>query len=116
MKIVNIYTWGNKKRKPPSFCQHHFNVCNVTGGYKPRGVNLKKIDGRDSRLQVKVERGRNYYRYLEAVINKIENDGLTDIGINCHKGRHRSVAFAELTKIELEKLGYEVNLIHMELK
>jgi len=52
---------------------------------------------------------------LEAVLAKIQQGEITKIGINCHKGRHRSVALAELVKQELEALGYHVVLEHAEL-
>jgi RNase adaptor protein for sRNA GlmZ degradation len=113
---IFIWTWGNKRRRaPPHPVQHNFNVCNVTAGYKPHGVDLRKVDGRDKRLQAKVERGRNFDLYMKAVISKVQNEGVTKIGINCHKGRHRSVAFAELAKAELQRLGYTVVLEHVEI-
>ena len=117
MTTIFIYTWGNKRRKqPPSQCEHNFNVCNVTAGYKPYGVNLKKVDGRDERLQEKIQRGKNYELYMEKLIEKVVKFGMTNIGINCHKGRHRSVGFAELAKKELEVLGYTVIMKHLELR
>ena len=116
METIYIWTWGNKRRKqPPAKSQHNFNVCNVTAGYKPHGVDLRKIDGRDERLQLKIQRGKNYERYMDALLSKVQDAGITKLAINCHKGRHRSVAFAELAKQELEALGYTVVLEHMEL-
>ncbi len=116
METIYIWTWGNKRRKhPPSESQHNFNVCNVTAGYKPHGVNLKKVDGRDERLQAKIERGKNYHLYMKMLLNKVRDESITKMAINCHKGRHRSVAFAELAKKELEGLGYTVIMNHMEL-
>ena len=115
MNTVWIWTWGNKKRKAcPRTVEHNFNVCNVTAGYKPKGVDLRKVDGTDERLQQKVQRGRNYELYMNALVEKVQQQGVTKIGVNCHKGRHRSVAFAELAKRELESRGYTVILEHVD--
>ena len=51
---------------------------------------------------------------MSKLIEKVEG-GMTALGVNCHKGRHRSVGFAELAKKELENLGYTVVLKHLEL-
>jgi RNase adaptor protein for sRNA GlmZ degradation len=114
-KIV-IYTWGNKVRKgAPSQSQKNFCVTSISS-YKPKGLDLKNIDGRNERLQEKLMRQKRFPVYFNAVMKSIVNEGLTSISINCHKGRHRSVGFAELLSSELEDQGYEVELIHMELK
>lgn len=114
-RTVYIWTWGNKRHKVcPRNVEHNFNVCNVTAGYKPHGVDLRKIDGTDKRLQEKVERGRNFEPYMNALVAKVRDEGVTKIGVNCHKGRHRSVAFAELAAVRLRSLGYSVVVEHID--
>eukprot|EP00483_Globobulimina_turgida_P003934 UN03942 len=90
LPMVTIYSWGNKCRKSaPVQSQHNTNVCGVTG-YKPRGINLKQLNGKDERIQKHVENGKNYLTYLNNLKNKVMNDGLTTISINCHKATHRT--------------------------
>ena len=71
LPTITIYSWGNKcRKKAPIASQHNTNVCGVTG-YKPRGLNLKQLNGKDERIQKHVEGGRNYHQYLENLKNKI---------------------------------------------
>ncbi len=114
-KNIKLYTWGNKvhKQKPlPS----DFNLC-VTGvnSYKPKGINLKDVDGRDARLQEKVARQPKFEMYMKSTLEKIEKEKPKVVSINCHKGRHRSVAFAELLSIQLVALGYTVTIQHVDV-
>lgn len=115
MKEITIYTWGNQKRKnPPPASQHNFCVTGISS-YKPKGVNLKKVDGRDQRLQDKLQRMPKFELYLSSALDKIQTAKLTVISINCHKGRHRSVGFAEILAKKLGELEYVVTICHMEL-
>jgi RNase adaptor protein for sRNA GlmZ degradation len=115
-KTITIYTWGNQVRKQKP-ANSEFNIC-VTGvsSYKPHGINLKKVDGRDSRLQEKLMRQPKFELYMKQAISSIETKGYQIISVNCHKGRHRSVGFAILLSKEMEKLGYVTNVIHLDLK
>ena len=114
-KEIIIYTWGNQIRKnPPNNSQHNFCVTGISS-YKPKGVNLKKVDGRDSRLQEKLQRQPKFEMYMESALKKIQENDLTIISINCHKGRHRSVGFSILLSERLQELGYTVTLHHMEI-
>ena len=115
-KTITIYTWGNKVRKQKPI-DSEFNI-GVTGvsSYKPHGINLKKVDGRDERLQEKLMRQPKFDMYMEQALSSIETKGYKVISVNCHKGRHRSVGFAILLGKELEKKGYAVNIIHLDLK
>jgi len=112
---VHLYTWGNKKHKQkpkPS----DFNIC-VTGisAYKPKGLNLKKINGLNDRLQAKLQRQPKYDMYMASAIQKIQSTKPKIVSINCHKGRHRSVGFAELLAVQLTELGYEVTIEHVDI-
>lgn len=115
MTAITIYTWGNQVRKaPPPDSQYNFCVTGISS-HKPKGVDLRKVDGRDPKLQEKFENGKKFHLYFDSIINKITVEKLTTVAINCHKGRHRSVATAELVAAELRKRGYIVNLRHLEL-
>jgi len=112
---ITIYTWGNQVRKaPPSDSQHNFCVTGISS-YKPKGVDLKKVDGRDEKLQQKLQRQPRFHLYFQTIIHKIIQEKLTKVALNCHKGRHRSVGTAELVAVELRQRGYDVKLIHLEL-
>eukprot|EP00484_Ammonia_sp_Unknown_P025696 CAMPEP_0197035332 /NCGR_PEP_ID=MMETSP1384-20130603/13169_1 /TAXON_ID=29189 /ORGANISM="Ammonia sp." /LENGTH=292 /DNA_ID=CAMNT_0042465381 /DNA_START=33 /DNA_END=911 /DNA_ORIENTATION=+ len=115
-QLVTIYTWGNKiRKKAPIDSQHNTNVCGVVG-YKPHGVDLKHLNGKDARIQEHVAKGKNYDLYANNLKHKIVNEGLRTISINCHKGRHRSVAFAELLAKDLRNThGYQVKVVHLEI-
>ncbi len=115
MQSVTIYTWGNQVRKsPPSDSQHNFCVTGISS-YKPKGIDLRKIDGRDIKLQEKLQRQPKFYLYFQTIVNKIVTEKLSKVAINCHKGRHRSVGTAEIVATELRQRGYEVILRHLEL-
>lgn len=115
MEKIVIYTWGNKIYKTcPVKSNFNLNVCGISS-YKPRGVNLKKVDGRSSILQEKIQRGKNYDYYMDIFIEKVKT-GAKILSINCHKGRHRSVAMAEMVGKKLSQLGYSVELHHLNLK
>lgn len=115
MTSLTIYTWGNQVRKaPPSDSQHNFCVTGISS-YKPKGIDLRKIDGRDARLQAKLERMPRFHLYVQTIIHKILQEKLSKVSINCHKGRHRSVGTAEMIATEMRKRGYNVTLMHLEL-
>eukprot|EP01083_Nonionella_stella_P058084 152211_1 len=116
LPLITIYTWGNKRRKSaPIASQHNTNVCGVVG-HKLRGLNLKQLDGKDEIIQKYVQNGKNYVMYGNRLKNKVMEEGLTTISINCQHGRHRSVAFAELFAQDLRNnYGYNVKVIHLEI-
>ncbi len=59
-QTINVYTWGNKRHKtcPVENSQKNFNVAGISS-YKPHGMNLKKEDGRNEKLQQHIERQKN---------------------------------------------------------
>lgn len=100
--IIHVYTWGNKRHKkcPIAVCQKSFNVA---GNYKPRNVNLKKIDGRNEDLQKHIEKQNRFEFYMESILRHIKEDNIKILSVYCNKGRHRSVATAELLKKAFRK-------------
>ena len=49
-------------------------------------------------VQARLARGRLFPTWLAMTVNKIETKDCTVIDVNCAKGRHRSVAAAELLR------------------
>jgi len=92
-----IYTWGKALRKSePADSQHNFNagILNGRGG----GADLRTMNGTSDEVQRNVASCSLFPRWLEMACNKIETSTLQRISINCTKGRHRSVAAAEIMK------------------
>jgi RNase adaptor protein for sRNA GlmZ degradation len=113
--MITIYTWGNQVRKnPPLDCQENFSVTGISS-YKPKGIDLEKVDGRDPKLQETLQKQPKFHLYFQTIIHKIIQEKLTKIAINCRKGWHRSVGTAELIARELRQRNYNVNVIHLEL-
>lgn len=91
---LNIYVWGLRRRKrvPPQYkIEHNFNACVLHG--KKKGVDWRK-DGRDEAIRHAVMKGRMFTYFMETMVKYIEEKDLHCIGINCSKGRHRSVTCA----------------------
>lgn len=94
-----IYTWGKALRKSePSDSQFNFNACILNG--RGGGVDLRTMNGTWEEVQNNVASCSKFPRWLEMACNKIEKStpALHTISINCTKGRHRSVAAAEIMK------------------
>jgi len=110
-KLV-IYTWGRRLRTScPKKIDQNFNA-SVIYGYK-RGSDIKKNDGRSTEIQEMVIRGKQFCDFMGGMIASIEKNNLKIIGINCAKGRHRSVSCAEI----LKKHYYPYSeIFHLELR
>ncbi|CAK0850782.1 unnamed protein product [Prorocentrum cordatum] len=95
---LTIYTWGKAFRKvAPADSQANFNagILNGRGG----GADISRVDnGLTEAVQKNVASCALFPRWLEMCINKIESEGLHAVSINCTKGRHRSVAAAEILR------------------
>jgi len=104
---IAIYTWGRAllKAAPPQ-AEVNFNAAVLNG--RGRGINLKKNNGLSIEIQSQVSKCSLFPVWMEMVIGKVEKENLHAISINCTKGRHRSVAAAEL----LKKLFYRNAVIH----
>jgi len=96
-RALHIYTWGKALRKAaPPDSQFNFNagVLNGRGG----GADLRSMNGLSEEVQNNVLSCGLFPRWIEMVCSKIEFSGLHTISINCTKGRHRSVAAAEILR------------------
>ena len=69
----------------------------------------------DERLQEIISRSTKFDTYHDIILQKV-TDGSRILSINCHKGRHRSVAFAEIMMQELTELGYNVICLHHDIR
>jgi len=115
MTLITIYTWGNERRSSaPSDSEQNFSVLGISPR-KPRGMDMQKIDGRNVDLQNFLKKQPRFFLYFQTIIHEIMKKKLTKISINCQHGRHRSVGTAEIIAAELERTGYKVKLIHLEL-
>ncbi len=94
---VRIVTWGRQCRKScPEKTEHNFNAAVIHD--RARGVDLRRMTGRDEELQDAFLKSRDFVDFVEVVAFLIVDRGFKTISINCAKGRHRSVAAAEVLK------------------
>ena len=94
---LTIYTWGDKIRKRcPSKLDKNFDA-RVIKRYN-HGEKINKRDGRSPAIQNMIINGKNFNSFILQVLSHIEAFNPKVIGINCAKGRHRSVSCAELLK------------------
>jgi RNase adaptor protein for sRNA GlmZ degradation len=56
------------------------------------------MDGRDKQIQKRICRASAFDFLLRTTIKHIEGDDLKRISVNCSRGKHRSVAFAEILR------------------
>ena len=115
---LTILTWGKalRDRAPPQ-SERNFDVCQISKG-KPHGVDLKKNNGLCVDIQHHVEKQTRYPEYKKIVVDFVlTNPQVKTISINCTKGRHRSVAFAQLIGVALaHEHGIIVNIRHLDIK
>lgn len=97
---LGIWTWGvNQKGSGGSpHPKSDFNVNASVISSSKKGLNLKQLDGRDSKIQRRVCRAKAFEFLLRSTVKKIESTDAKQISVNCSKGRHRSVAFAEILR------------------
>jgi len=96
-----VLTWGKALRKaapPESECNFNAGILNGRGG----GADLRTMNGLSDEVQSNVACCSLFPRWISMVCAKVEHSDLRCISINCTKGRHRSVAAAEI----LRKLYY----------
>lgn len=95
-KLV-IYTRGKAlmKSKPrDSQCSFNAAVLDCRGG----GVDLRKMNGLHPEVQKRLLSCYSLPRWLKMFVEKVETNNYTCVDVFCTKGRHRSVAVAELLK------------------
>ena len=111
-KDLVIITWGKICGKhAPKESQRNWIVNNIS--IKDYGMNLKKINGKNKELQSKIICDPKFMEIVELMVREINGNNYETISISCDKGKHRSVAIAEILK-ELYYPGAEI--IHMGLQ
>ena len=115
---ITLKTWGNRlhRKGVPFRSDRNFNVAGISD-VKPKHLNLRDLDGRDAAVQAHVSSQPAFRAYCDAIVAWIlAHPDATVVSINCHKGRHRSVAVAQLLGLELaHKHGIIVNIVHYDL-
>lgn len=92
-----IYTRGKAimKTKPKdSQCSFNAAVLDCRGG----GVDLRKMNGLHPEVQRRLLSCYTLPRWLVMFVEKVETNDYNCVDVFCTKGRHRSVAVAELLK------------------
>lgn len=92
-----ILTWGTAHSDhAPAKSQRNWFVGTITT--RKYGVNLKKNNGKSEEIQVGIMADPKFPDILNSIVSEVEEKGYTTISISCTKGRHRSVAVAEIVK------------------
>ena len=97
-RVLLIYVWGKKKRDtvPAQYkIEHNYNASVLYD--KKKGVDWRK-NGKNEEIRIAVMKGRGFYDFMHVIVNHIEKNNFHCIGINCSKGRHRSVTCAIILK------------------
>lgn len=109
-----IVVWGRKVRKniPAEYAiEKNFNAAVLHG--KRSGADWRQSAKDDEGVFNAVMSGKVFPTFMEEMVKNIEKNDLHRIGINCAKGRHRSVSCA----MALHKYYYPNTEIHyLELK
>ena len=96
---ITIYTWGKNFRDNfPYKLDCNFNVCEISYRNHTRDFDLRKSSGMDPDLKDRIMSTDKARDFAVSIVNKVERDNLHVIGINCSKGKHRSVSIANYLK------------------
>ncbi len=105
---LTIYTWGaNQRKEIKETVDHHFDVRNISLDDPPRTET-----GRDATVQTRILSITKFYNYIQNIVKKIEDKHYNSIAICCHRGKHRSVAIAEILKNKYYPLA---TVVHYEI-
>jgi len=92
-----IYTWGHAIRAhKPDKSQRDWFVGIIHT--RAPGVDLRRENGRNEVLQAGIASDPQFPAIMNSILEEVEKNNYTCISISCTKGRHRSVAVAELVK------------------
>jgi hypothetical protein len=113
-RTLFIVVWGRGIRKaiPSEYkIEKNFNAGVLHG--KKSGVNWRHSAKEDDDVFKAVMCGKAFPTFMESMVKNIEKNNLHRIGINCTKGRHRSVSCARA----LQKYYYpNTEIKYLELK
>jgi len=115
---LSIFSWGSRFYKSFGVLElksngvdkdNNVNACILNGSHSGNADN----NGTTLRIQRNVACGGNFRDFMLMSISKIERRNLSVLGVNCAKGRHRSVAVACLLNEYYYKSG---KVKHLTLK
>lgn len=95
---LDIVTYGCSVLPTRPQAQRHYCIDQKGIRYRMSGRDAAKWSGLDEIIQARVCRCALFANWITEVVCDIEEHGLKDIAIFCWKGRHRSVAAAEILK------------------
>lgn len=96
-RTLIISTWGIAMRdRAPEKSQRNWFVGIISN--RAKNVDLRKLNGRSEEVQQGVMEDPKFGMIMNSIVSEVEKKGLNHISISCTKGRHRSVAIAELLK------------------
>jgi methylthioribose-1-phosphate isomerase len=96
-KLKYIHT-GNRYSQYTYWCsrvQKSFN-CLVINSKKAHNLDLRHTRGTSVQLQKTIRRGSNFEKVATNIVNCVENEKLSKIGVYCKSGHHRAVAMGEM--------------------
>lgn len=100
-QVILIYSWGNGCRvRKPEGSHANFSACGIT--CLKKGLNLKSLTGKHKSIQECVRESSQFRPLIQSIIDTVREDSsITTISINCTRGKHRSVAIAEILKNDI---------------
>jgi RNase adapter protein RapZ len=111
--MIRIVSFGYKHGNPPKALAM-IDCRSLPNPHKL--AHLRERTGLDEAVRDHVRSGSDFMALVDhAVGYACHGDGIT-LAFGCVGGRHRSVAAAEETGDRLRKMGYEVDVIHSELR
>lgn len=93
---LTIYTWGKGTKVVPPESQRNWHV--VTLKLRDQDFNLKRMTGLSREIQEAILMNPRFDPLVTGLVEEIEQEAYQVISISCERGRHRSVAVAELLK------------------
>eukprot|EP00928_Gymnodinium_smaydae_P035476 TRINITY_DN24964_c0_g1_i1.p1 TRINITY_DN24964_c0_g1~~TRINITY_DN24964_c0_g1_i1.p1 ORF type:complete len:373 (+),score=47.05 TRINITY_DN24964_c0_g1_i1:140-1258(+) len=96
---IKIITYGRVAVQTPPLVERHYCVDHKGIRYRLSGREAAKVSGLDELIQARVCRCALFQDWLKDIVREIEGCNLASIGVFCWKGRHRSVAAAEMLRM-----------------
>lgn len=110
-RMLTILTWGVAKISyTPASSEKNWFVGMITT--RKLGVNLKKHDGTSREIQEGIMLDPKFPDILNTILAAVETNNYKVISISCTRGRHRSVAMAEILKKYIYP-NAQINHLHL---
>jgi RNase adaptor protein for sRNA GlmZ degradation len=112
LRDLTIITWGKLNHKDnPTVSDYDINVCNIANRNNLKGIDTKKVTGRNKELREKIMSSHSAITKLIDIVRNIEKNSYKCISIYCDHGRHRSISMAKSLK---EKYYKNAKIIHLD--